>query len=282
MNRNDFITYIQHPDKLTAESSANLSGLIQDFPYFQTAHLLYTKNLFNQNSIHYNHQLKIAAAYSGDRKVLYNLIHSRNKSVLIEEKRKDKASEKTVEMPVEVVSESKQHETSVSEPGLEKEIISEVISSYIEIEVDKEIVNLERENKELLEEYTSEVAQPKIDLNRKYSFQDWLKITEKSTSEDQKREIVEQKTAQDLIDKFIVEEPRISKPKAEFFSPVNLARKGVVDDDNVVSETLAKIYETQGHYLKAIRAYESLNLKYPEKKLFFAARIKELKKKLIS
>ena len=293
MNRSEFISYLKHPEKLSEANINSLNGLVNDFPYFQTAHLLYAKNLYNQNSIYYNSQLKIAAAYSGNRKILYDLIHSKNKPIIVEEK-----AEKTVaqidspkeslatfeekpEKLEEVIAEVKI--TSVSEPKLEKEIMSEIISSYIGMEVEKEIENLEKENTLLSPKEVVEIAeQETIDLNKKYSFQDWLKIKTGKVSEHEKKAIADDKSTQDLIDKFIDEEPRISKPKAEFFSPVNLARKGVVDDDNFVSETLAKIYEAQGHYLKAIRAYDSLILKYPEKKLSFATRIKELKKKLIS
>ena len=50
-------------------------------------------------------------------------------------------------------------------------------------------------------------------------------------------------------------------------------------DAEIVSETLANIFESQGHYDKAIRMYVKLSLRFPEKVSFFAARIKELKSK---
>jgi hypothetical protein len=82
----------------------------------------------------------------------------------------------------------------------------------------------------------------------------------------------------DLIDKFIKEEPKMTRPKTEFFSPVNMAKQSVADDITFVSETLAKIYVLQGNYAKALNAYENLRLKYPEKRLYFATQIKNLRK----
>ena len=47
-----------------------------------------------------------------------------------------------------------------------------------------------------------------------------------------------------------------------------------------VSETLAKIFEAQGNYPKAIFTYEQLILRIPEKKTFFANQIEKIKQKL--
>ena len=74
MNKNQFISFIENPDKLSGTESVLLNDLLKNFPYFQTAHLLYAKSLHNQNSIHYNNQLKITAAYATDRKILHRLI----------------------------------------------------------------------------------------------------------------------------------------------------------------------------------------------------------------
>lgn len=80
-----------------------------------------------------------------------------------------------------------------------------------------------------------------------------------------------------IIEKFIKESPSISRPKAEFFNPVNMAKISIEEDDDLATETLAKIYTKQGNYKKAIRIYEKLCLKFPDKMPYFVALIQKIK-----
>ena len=81
----------------------------------------------------------------------------------------------------------------------------------------------------------------------------------------------------ELIEKFIAENPSISKPKAEFYNPISVAQNSIIDNSEIVSETLAKIYYKQGYIEKAISIYEKLSLKNPEKSIYFAAQIETIK-----
>jgi len=50
------------------------------------------------------------------------------------------------------------------------------------------------------------------------------------------------------------------------------------DKNELMTETLAKVYLEQKKYKKAVQAYKILSLKYPEKSGFFADRIRAVEK----
>tara|TARA_B110000116_G_scaffold272186_1_gene295666 strand:- start:2493 stop:3185 length:693 start_codon:yes stop_codon:yes gene_type:complete len=102
-----------------------------------------------------------------------------------------------------------------------------------------------------------------------HSFAEWLALTK--TKKIDRTEAKEK----NIIDKFIETETRISKPKREkFFSPMRSAKESLIENDEIVTETLARVYLEQTHYDKAIAAYEKLSLKFPQKSSFFANQIK--------
>lgn len=82
----------------------------------------------------------------------------------------------------------------------------------------------------------------------------------------------------ELFDSFVEKLPELKRRKPE--SMMNLRQEEDLSEEesSLVTETLAKVYAKQKHYDKAIKAYEILRLKYPEKSGFFADRIFEIKK----
>ncbi len=83
-----------------------------------------------------------------------------------------------------------------------------------------------------------------------------------------------------IIEKFIKEEPSIKPPAANKIDTENKAKKSSEDANDVVSETLAKIYVEQMLYHKALDVYKKLSLKFPEKSAYFASQIKYLELKV--
>jgi len=85
-------------------------------------------------------------------------------------------------------------------------------------------------------------------------------------------------TQAELIDKFIMANPRI-EPRKEKTETGNedLARPFTEERGGFITETLAKIYVNQGYYSKAIDIYERLCLKFPEKNSYFATQIEKIR-----
>lgn len=87
-------------------------------------------------------------------------------------------------------------------------------------------------------------------------------------------ELVEEETQYSKgLEQFIGEQKRKKRQQAE----MQKVRDENEIDPSLATETLAKLYEMQRKYARAIRTYEALTLKFPEKSDFFAARINYLK-----
>jgi len=188
----------------------------------------------------------------------------------------------TNESSIEEVPEIEQLEDPVIEK-FEREIFSEAISANYNLDHLSPLASTESEK-----EIEEEIFVPTVSsVSGKKSFSSWLRSNE---NEEQPKFDAEKERINAIVDQFIKEEPKISrpsketiieeKPKKEFFSPTKKAKESLDVNSMPVSETLAKIFALQGNYPKAIFAYEQLILINPEKKIFFASRIEELKKKL--
>lgn len=109
----------------------------------------------------------------------------------------------------------------------------------------------------------------------KMNFIDWINYLEKNKLENKKSESIDEKF--NLIETFLNNPSKIEKenfPK----NTDDISIKTLTTENELMTETLAKIYLKQKKYVKAIEAYKILSLKYPEKNAFFADQIKKIKK----
>ncbi|MCG2794024.1 MAG: hypothetical protein L6262_10815 [Weeksellaceae bacterium] len=103
------------------------------------------------------------------------------------------------------------------------------------------------------------------------TWQSWLKIDRPKPEEPAEKTTV---AKEKIIDQFIEKNPKISQLKDE----VNFVVKEKKDDiSHLMTETLAKLYVEQKLYSKAIKAYETLSEKHPQKADYYQQKIEEVK-----
>ena len=112
-----YTNLLAHPQKIGKDEIAMLSTVIEKYPYFQSARALQLKALKNDSSFLYNDSLKLTAAYTTDRDILFEYITSNS---FIQN-----------EISREILS----HDPAFNEI----EIVSEDISEAVSIEIDKQI-----------------------------------------------------------------------------------------------------------------------------------------------
>ena len=239
MKTDIFIKLLENKTKIQQLETAELKAIVQEFPYFQPARALYLKGLKNLDSFKYNNELKVTAAYTTDRTVLFNYITSFEtvikNTTIIHEKVIEKKSPETIEI------------TATSKVPIEREVLED-------LEIGKPL------------SFTS---------NENHSFNQWLQLSiKKPIVRNKEQEIKNTSNKESLIDQFIENKPKIAPlEKGKIYTTlVDENRQDVA----LMTETLAKVYLEQKKYENAMQAYKILSLKYPEKSGFFADQIKSI------
>ena len=113
------------------------------------------------------------------------------------------------------------------------------------------------------------------DVSIKMNFIDWINYIEKNKVDINLSESVDKKF--DLIETFLNNPSKIEKEDLNR-NQKDISIETIASENELMTETLAKIYLKQQKYKKAIDAFRILSLKYPEKNAFFADQIKKIKK----
>ena len=303
MNVRDFTYLLQNPDKVVNPiQTKQLEDVLEEYPYFQTARALHLKGLRNLNSFKYNNALKKTAAYTTDRDVLFDFITSKDflqntiadtisgKTPLSKEM--EKAQEEKIsdtEEPVVMIDDSQDRPLPQDLSDADHILDPQLFISK-DPEIDKA---LKAERKKAEKEL--EIGQPlPFTKQEKHSFSEWLQLASskkiernqgqavKNESQEEEvdfpleKEVIKKKKFE-LIDRFIENNPKIA-PASSTTKKINIKESIKLDKNELMTETLAKVYLEQKKYKKAIQAYKILSLKYPEKSGFFADRIKAVEK----
>jgi hypothetical protein len=283
MNLQEISHIISNPSQCSGEDSVSLKELTIKYPYAQIFSILYLKSLSNSKNIHFEEELKNHAFRISNRTKLYDLIQDSSKEIY--KNIELNSTEEQKESALEVVETKSQEEICIAEFPTNED--KDEASTIAEINF-KDDVNLETEivsslvsevYSESLKEEKENHFLDKKELNRSNSrsFTSWLKLGNTTIDNNASESKINHEK---IIEKFIQEEPKISKPVKEFYSPSKKAKESLNEENVIYSETLAEIFAIQGNFPKAIIAFQKLILTNPEKSVYFATRIEELKKKI--
>ncbi len=274
MNKQSFVKYLREPEQLTADNIPQLMDLARQFPYSSIVQVLLAMNLYKENHILYDSQLKLAACLTPDRNILRlhidKLSDFREQTVLPDEYKAP------AEKPKVEKTEATDQATAAQSTDEKAE------QSPTEVEADDRPTYSGQaffEDEEQPPEADSTHSKRKTIEELKRIVAERIREIEAEKMAEESGELPKPRAKTELIEEFIRNNPSITRGKPVFFNPIDSARRSVVDQENIVSETLARIYKNQGHIDKAISVYKKLSLKYPEKSSYFAARIEDAKKK---
>jgi len=312
----DFTYLLQQPGKLkTPVQTRQLEEVLKTYPWFQAARALHLKGLRNLNSYKYNQALKVTAACTADREVLFDFITS---EAFLQNEIADAISGKTSLSDREIESEE-----VAPEPGRDAGMVDEgedgaLPRSTAEAEQILDPKLFRSKDPEVDRELEADrvAAREKLGMGRpldfhkgeRYSFSEWLQITSlgpgkrkeptppaagdadaaskapggdaasPANPDPKPAEDASRKQKFDRIDRFIRDNPKIVPQAAAEAEKVNISQSVKIDKEELMTETLARVYLEQGKHKKAIQAYRILSLKYPEKSGFFADQIKAVEK----
>ncbi|MBR7022238.1 MAG: hypothetical protein IKI09_02025 [Bacteroidales bacterium] len=265
MDSKQLIGYMTMPERMKGNDVDEVEQMVKAFPYFSIAQALLSIAYQNIGSPNYDSQLKRAAATMPNRDKLRLL--SMIAKHRLESKPEIPALPDEFEPKDNVFSSIESIDTKEEQNG---SIIREKVFIIPEIDLSGSHEELSAEMA-LLEEKRKSIDELKAIIANRLK-----EIEEEKQRKEAGKPAPKKLSRKELIDKFITENPSISRPKAEFYNPISVAQNSIIDQENIVSETLAKIYEQQNYFEKAISIYKKLGLKYPEKSRYFAAQIERL------
>ena len=317
MNTEIYTNLLAHPQNMGRDEINLLASIIEKYPYFQSARALQLKALKDTNSFLYNDSLKRTAAHTTNRDILFEYITSNSfiqnnisQDIVghdpvtndIDVTSKDVSKTVSIEIDAKIKEELKKAEAVLHPDLFERKInsITNIASSADGNQGETEEPKTDDKTEMPKIGFVEDKKPLEFRKNDTHSFSEWLQLTKAKPidrSGNVKISATSQKTAAEtsntsnkrqreekLIEKFIQNKPKLiskggssNKKDIQQQSEIPAAIYNQAPEA-LMTETLAKVYLQQKKYLKAIKAYEILILKYPEKSGFFADQIRAIEK----
>ena len=264
--------WIQHPELLDRDSLYELRTQMARYPYFQSLHLLYLKNLYLLHDASFGAELRKAVLYVADRRLLFSLIEGDH--YLLQ-------PHKSTIVPLQDMTE---------EPGVDRTLF--LIDAFLSSMPEEQQQQSQSVPMDLSMDYTAYLLQDEeestedngdVRLRGQELIDGFLNRTER---EEQKTPIEEETKDTFVENEELLEtkEKPVLKMDPEEEEEEDSADTAIVSglDDNYFTETLAKIYIKQHRYEKALEIIKKLRLNYPKKNAYFADQIRFLEKLIIN
>ena len=240
---------IKHPEHLDRDTLYELRSMLALYPYYQTARLLMLQNLFLLHDPSFDEELRRAAIYITDRRVLFDMIEAAHYRL------------RPAKTATRQTSEDKT-QSSVSRT------IS-LIDNFLES------MPMEEPQKGKRKPTPADAAVDYVAY-----------LMESEPEGEMMPGEIPQMPGQDLIDTFInSDKGRIVLNDGPLMTPETEKVEEVVEnipEEEYFTETLARIYIKQGRYSKALEIIQRLSLQFPKKNAYFADQIRFLEKLIIN
>ncbi len=259
MEQQELQELIAHPERLNEGTLPLMKKLVERYPYFQTAWILYLKNLFVLQSPNFKEELRRGSLYVADLSVLFYYIEgdrfSIKKHKVDAASQTDTQSDRTLDLIDQFLSELPEHPVNARE---ELPIPMEIQGDYTSV---------------LLSEIQEEEEEESAPLKGQELIDQFIEKSESDSGRDP--EIIQEEPQDSLSEE--AEEQEVSALEN------NESSQSEEDsEESYFTETLAKIYVKQQRYDKALEIIKKLNLKYPKKNAYFADQIRFLEKLIIN
>ncbi len=311
MERERLTELMDAPERITPDDIAALRDLGERFPWFSGAHLLRAAGAHAANDVFFDETLRTVAAHIPARSVLYDVVH-KPKPGPVSTVHVVTAPEVLAPAPFVPESVAPPNDPEGNPPKaapsdeLDQVIRTAALNSSYELLMGHATLPEPMPHAEVSPTRPDPVPPPEPHVpgvpltpqesvdqvepvhDRRMSFTAWLGAMPRSMPEPAAppsraasilSDVVPVDTAT-LIDRFIRQSTPAPRPKTEFYTPQQAAKRSLDDTAGLVTETLARIHVEQGNLGKAIEAYGKLALKYPARSAYFAALQKELEEQL--